>query len=280
MASTPVPGRAFARGNDRSRGSGRFGAYGLRAAVVSWLGLLVVLPIAVVAWKSTGGGAGEFWKTITDEQAVAALRLTVVLSAIVVAINVVTGVLLAWVLVRDDFRGRHLVDGLIDLPFALPTIVSGLILLTLYGPQSPLGIDVAYTRIAIVMALLFITLPFVVRSVQPVLAELDAEQEEAATSLGASDWTTFRRIILPSLLPAVLAGGGLAFARALGEFGSIVLLAGNIPFKTEVASLYIFGLVEQDDPAGASAISIVLVVMAIIVQTAATLLRRRFSRGF
>ena len=180
-----------------------------------------------------------------------------------VAINALFGTALAWVLVRDEFRGKKTVDAIIDLPFALPTIVSGLVLLTLYGPSSPIGVDVAYSRIAIGMALLFVTLPFVVRSVQPVLIELDREAEEAATSLGASSLTTFRRVILPPLVPAILGGAGLAMARALGEFGSIVLLAGNIPFDTEVASLRVFGLIEQDDPAGAAAVSIVLLAMAL-----------------
>ena len=144
-------------------------------------------------------------------------------------------------LVRDDFRGKSVVNALIDLPFALPTIVAGLTLLALYGPESPVGVNVAYTRAAIVVALLFVTLPFVVRAVQPVLLELDREMEEAAASLGARPFTTFRRIILPNLLPAILAGAALAFARAVGEFGSIVLISGNIPFETEVASVYIFG---------------------------------------
>ncbi len=250
----------------------------LRGSVATYLGIVVALPIAALVAKAGEGGWAAFWDTVTAEQTVAALRLTLVISLIVVAINVVFGTALAWVLVRDEFRGKKTVDAIIDLPFALPTIVAGLVLLTLYGPSSPIGVDVAYTRTAIGMALLFVTLPFVVRSVQPVLIELDREAEEASASLGARPLTTFRRVIFPSLVPAILGGAGLALARALGEFGSIVLLAGNIPFKTEVASIHVFGLIEQDDPAGAAAVSVVLLLMALAAQVGFSLLRRRALR--
>jgi len=250
----------------------------LRGSVATYLGVIVALPIAAVVWKAGEGGWADFWDTVTGEQTIAALQLTVLLSLLVVAVNCVFGVALAWVLVRDEFRGKGLVNAVIDLPFALPTIVSGLVLLTLYGPSSPIGVDVAYSRIAIAMALLFVTLPFVVRSVQPVLIELEREAEEAAASLGAKPWTTFRRVILPSLTPAILGGAGLALARALGEFGSIVLLAGNIPFKTEVASIHVFGLIEQDDPEGAAAVSVVLLLLALAAQVGFSLLRRRAVR--
>jgi sulfate/thiosulfate transport system permease protein len=169
------------------------------------------------------------------------------------------------VLVRDEFPGKGVVNSLIDLPFALPTIVASLTLLAFYGPDSPVGINIAYTRTAIVVALLFVTLPFVVRAVQPVLLELDREMEQAAESLGASRATVFRRIILPNLWPAILAGCGLAFARAVGEFGSLVLLAGNLPFKTQVASVFIFSQVESDAPISASAVSVVLLAVALLV---------------
>ena len=181
------------------------------------------------------------------------------------AINAVTGTLIAWVLVRDEFRGKGIVNSLIDLPFALPTIVAGLTLLALYGPRGPVGIDVAYTKIAVILALLFVTLPFVVRTVQPVLIELDREMEEAAASLGASNFTIFRRIILPNLLPAILAGVALAFARSIGEFGSLVLITGNLPFETEVASVFIFGQIESDRVIGAAAVSVVLLVISLVV---------------
>ena len=181
------------------------------------------------------------------------------------SINVVTGTLIAWVLVRDQFRGKRFVNALIDLPFALPTIVAGLTLLALYGPTSPLGIDVAFTQFAVLLALLFVTLPFVIRSVQPVLIELDREMEEAALSLGASNLHGLPRMILPNLVPAILGGAALAFARAVGEFGSIVLIAGNIPFDTQVASMFIFKQIESDNPIGAAAISVVLLLLSLVV---------------
>jgi sulfate transport system permease protein len=181
-----------------------------------------------------------------------------------VAINAVTGTLIAWVLVRDSFRGKAMVNSLIDLPFALPTIVAGLTLLALYGPKGPIGINVAYTRAAIVLALLFVTLPFVVRSVQPVLLELDRDMEEAAASLGASSLSIFRRIVLPNLMPAILSGVALAFARSIGEFGSVILISGNIPFKTEVASVHIFSQIESDDVTGAAAVSVLLLVISFV----------------
>ena len=176
------------------------------------------------------------------------------------AINAVVGTVIAWVLVRDDFPGKTVVNALIDLPFALPTIVAGLTLLALYGPKGPFGVNLAYTRGAVLLALLFVTLPFVVRSVQPVLIELDRDVEEAASSLGAGGFTVFRRIVLPNLLPAIISGAGLAFARAIGEFGSVVLISGNIPFKTQIASVRIFGLIESGDSGGAAAVSVVLLL--------------------
>ena len=230
-----------------------------------WLSVIVLLPLAAVVAKSTDGGLGAFWDAITNRQAVASLRLTLTMSVVVAAINAAAGTLVAWVLVRDRFRGRGLINALIDLPFALPTIVAGITLLALYGPNGPAGINVVGTRWAILMALLFVTLPFVVRSVQPVLMELDVEAEEAAASLGASPFTTFRRIILPSLLPAILAGSALAFARAIGEFGSLVLFAGFIAFKTEVMSGLIYQGIGSGNLTGAAAQSVILLVIALIV---------------
>ena len=192
-----------------------------------YLSVIVLIPLAAVVATSLDGGLDAFWTAVTNEQAVAALKLTLIASAIVAVINALAGTLIAWVLVRDDFRGKKFVNSLIDLPFALPTIVAGLTLLALYGPRSPVGVDIAYTRAAVILALLFVTLPFVVRTVQPVLIELDRDMEEAAASLGASDFTIFRRIILPNLIPAILAGVALAFARAVGEFGSLVLITGQ-----------------------------------------------------
>jgi sulfate/thiosulfate transport system permease protein len=232
---------------------------------MSYLSIVALIPLAAVVLKSLEGGTDSFWNAISSPQAVAALKLTLIASVVVVLINAVFGTLIAWVLVRDEFPGKSIVNSLIDLPFALPTIVAGLTLLALYGPDSPVGINVAFTRAAVVMALLFVTLPFVVRAVQPVLLELDRDMEQAAESLGASRTTVFRRIILPNLAPAVIAGAGLAFARAVGEFGSLVLITGNLPFKTEAASVFIFSRVESDDPVGAAAVSVLLLVVALVV---------------
>jgi sulfate/thiosulfate transport system permease protein len=193
---------------------------------------------------------------------VAALKLSLGAALVVALINAVLGTVTAWVLVRDDFRGKSLVNAVIDLPFALPTIVAGLTLLALYGPQSPVSIDVAFTRTAIVLALLFVTLPFVVRTVQPVLLELDTEMEEAARSLGASELTIFRRVVLPNILPGILSGVALAFARAVGEIGALVIISGNLPFKTEAASVYVLGRIESGDRAGAAAVAVVLLVIS------------------
>jgi sulfate transport system permease protein len=208
---------------------------------------------------------------------VAALRFTLLVSLAVTVINVVFGTLLAWVLVRDEFRGKRLVNAIIDLPFALPTIVAGLTLLALYGPRSPLPFDVAYTQLGVLLALLFVTLPFVVRAVQPVLGELDREMEEAAASLGATPLTTFRRVVLPNLRPAIFAGAGLGFARALGEFGSVVLISGNLPFETEVASVFVFGQIETDNVAGAAAVSMVLLVASLVLLGLISAVGRRLS---
>jgi sulfate transport system permease protein len=214
--------------------------------------------------KSTEGGLGGFWDSVTSPLALSALKLSLILSVIVVVINVVIGTVIAWVLVRDSFPGKGLVNSVIDLPFALPTVVAGITLLALYGTDSPVGIDVAFTRVGITVALLFVTLPFVVRAVQPVLLELDREMEEAAASLGAGRLTTFRRIILPNLRPALLAGTALAFARAVGEFGSVILISGNLP-DTQTAPLFIFAQIESSNTDGAAAVSVALLVIALVV---------------
>jgi sulfate transport system permease protein len=235
-----------------------------RGLVTAYLSLIVLIPIAALVAKSTEGGLGGFWTSMTSPLAVSALKLILVVSVIVVAINVITGTAIAWVLVRDSFPGKRILNSVIDLPFALPTVVAGITLLALYGTDSPVGIDVAFTRAAVVLALLFVTLPFVVRSVQPVLLELDREMEEAAASLGAGPLTTFRRVILPNLTPAILAGAALAFARAMGEFGSLVLLSGNLP-KTQVPSLLIFAQIESGNTTGAAALSVTLLLIALVV---------------
>jgi sulfate transport system permease protein len=240
--------------------------------------VIVLLPLAAVISKSLDGGLAGFWDAVSAPQAVAALKLTVIASLIVIAINAVFGTLIAWVLVRDEFPGKRLVNAFIDLPFALPTIVAGLTLLTLYGKDSPVGIDIAFTRTAVVFALLFVTLPFVVRAVQPLLLELDREMEEAAASLGAGGPTIFRRIIFPNLLPGIAAGVALAFARALGEFGSLVLITGNIPFKTEVSSVFIFNQIESGNTSGAAAVSVVLLGVSLILLGVVGLVQRWGTR--
>ncbi|MFB9313209.1 sulfate ABC transporter permease subunit CysT [Nocardioides plantarum] len=250
---------------------------GLGVALV-WFSILVMLPLAAVVGASLAGGFGDFVDTLTDRQTFAALRLTVIEALLVTIVNAVLGTVVAWVLVRDQFRGKRVLDVVIDIPFALPTIVAGLVLLSLYGPQSPVGINIVNTRQGIFMALLFVTLPFVVRTVQPVLIELDADVEEAAASLGASRATTFRRVILPSLVPAIAAGSSLGFARAISEFGSLVLISGNTPFKTEVASLKIFKFLEGDNQAGAAAVAVLLLLVAVLAIVALDLISRRAAR--
>jgi sulfate transport system permease protein len=238
---------------------------GLAALGTAYISLVVLLPLAAVAAKSAADGAGGFWEAVSGPQARAALLFTVGVSVVVALVNAVMGTLIAWVLVRDEFPGKKIVDALIDLPFALPTIVAGLTLLALYGPKGPAPFDVGFARTGVLLALLFVTLPFVVRAVQPTLMEFDLEMEQAAASLGAGGLTIFRRIVLPNLLPAIVTGAGLSFARALGEFGSVVLISGNLPFETEVASVYIFGRIESDDPVGASAVSVLLLVVSLIL---------------
>jgi sulfate transport system permease protein len=248
----------------RRRSTSGSSALGLGVATL-WLSVIVLLPLAAVVVRSFDDGAGTFWDAVTSRQALAALRFTLLVSLGCAAINVVTGTLIAWVLVRDRFPGKRILNALIDLPFALPTIVAGITLMALYGSNSPIGINVAFTQTAVLLALLFVTLPFVIRAVQPVLIELDREMEQAAISLGASNFTVFRRIILPNLVPAILSGAALAFARAVGEFGSVVLISGNIPLKTQVSSVYIFKLIESDSEISASAVAVVLLLISLIV---------------
>jgi sulfate transport system permease protein len=237
----------------------------------------VLIPIAALVASAVGAFENGAWQAVSNPQTVAALELTVGTSALVTLINVVIGIATAFILVRDDFVGRQLLDAAIDLPLALPTIVAGVTLLTLYGPGSPIGVNVAFTRVAIVLALLFVSFPFVVRSVQPVLHVLDPEVEDAGRSMGAGDLALFRHVVLPQLMPAVLAGAALAFARALGEYGAVVLLSGNIPFSTQLASVYIFGEVEQGNTANAAAISLILLLLTLVVLILADRLRRRYT---
>ncbi|WP_156409816.1 sulfate ABC transporter permease subunit CysT [Nocardioides sp. Soil796] len=243
-----------------------------------WFSVLVLLPLSAVVGAAAAGGWSAFAGTLTDPQTFAALRLTVVEAVLVTVVNAVIGTIVAWVLVRDDFVGKRLLDVVIDIPFALPTIVAGLVLLSLYGPDSPVGFNIVNTRTGIFLALLFVTLPFVVRTVQPVLLEIEVEAEEAAASLGASRFTTFRRVILPSLVPAITAGSSLGFARAISEFGSLVLISGNTPYQTEVASLKILKFLEGDNQAGAAAVAVLLLLVAVVVIVALDILSRRVAR--
>jgi sulfate transport system permease protein len=247
----------------RLRGSG---TTSLRVGVATlWLSVIVLLPLAAIVWEAASGGWHAFWLAVTSNAALESFRVTLTISAGVTAVNLVFGLLIAWVLVRDDFVGKRLVDAIIDLPFALPTIVASLVMLALYGNNSPVGLHLQHTAWGVAVALAFVTLPFVVRAVQPVLLEIDRETEEAAASLGASGPKVFTSVVLPSLTPALLSGAGLAFSRAIGEFGSVVLIGGSVPGKTEVSSQWIRTLIENDDRTGAAAISIVLLAISFFV---------------
>lgn len=244
-----------------------------RGITVLYASILVILPLAAVATHAFSGGWGAFWSAVAQPETRSALELTFASAAAVVVLNGIVGTAVAWVLVRDNFPGKALVDAVVDLPLALPTIVAGITLLSLYGTNSPFHISIAFTRISVIAALAFVTLPFSVRSVQPVLAALERDAEEAAASLGAGPITVFRKIVLPAILPAMLTGAGLGFARALGEYGSVVIFTGEIPFHTEVASVRIFGLVESGFLDSAAAVSIFLLVGALVVLLGFTALR-------
>jgi len=244
----------------------RHGTTSLRVGAASiWLSVIVLLPLAAIVWQSAKGGWQAFWLTVTSNAAIESFKVTLTISIGVTLVNAVFGLLVAGVLTRDDFPGKRLVDAVIDLPFALPTIVASLVMLALYGPNSPIDLHLQHTKWGVGVALLFVTLPFVVRSVQPVLLELDREVEEAAASLGATNFVIFTKVVLPALLPSLLSGAGLAFSRAIGEFGSVVLIGGAVPGETEVSSQWIRTLIENDDRTGAAAISIVLLVLSFVV---------------
>jgi sulfate/thiosulfate transport system permease protein len=248
------------------RDLGTRGTNALRVGVATlWLSVMVLLPLAAIVWQSAKGGWSAFVAAVTSPSAIDSFLVTLTISAAATVTNVVFGVVVAWVLVRDDFPGKRLIDAVIDLPFALPTIVASVVLLALYGPSSPIDIHLQHTPYGVGLALLFVTLPFVVRSVQPVLKEVDQDAEQAAASLGANNWKIFTTIILPALTPALLTGAGLAFSRAIGEFGSVVLIGGAVPGKTEVSSQWIRTLIENDDRTGAAAISIVLLAISFVV---------------
>jgi sulfate/thiosulfate transport system permease protein len=259
-------GPAAPPGRPRAPDSGQPGGTSLRVGVATlWLSVIVLLPLAAIAWQAVGGGWQAFWLAVTSHAALESLRVTLTISVVVTVANVVLGLLTAWVLVRDDFVGKWLIDAVIDLPFALPTIVTSLVMLALYGKNSPVGLHLQHTPPGVAMALGFVTLPYAVRAVQPVLLALDRDVEEAAAALGATGPKVFTSIVLPALLPALLTGAGMSFSRAVGEFGSVVTIGGAVPGHTEVSSQWIRSLIENDDRTGAAAISIVLLSISFLV---------------
>jgi sulfate/thiosulfate transport system permease protein len=238
----------------------RRGGLGLGLSTL-YLSVIVLLPLAAVTVKAVSQSPSSFWRAVTNPLALRALATTLGVSLLTAAVGAAMGTLIAWVLVRDEFPGKRVINAVIDLPFALPTIVAGLALLALYGPGSPFGIHLAFTRAVVLVALLFVTLPFVVRSVQPVLLAADREVEEAAASLGAGNAVIFRRVVLPALRPAILSGAALAFARAVGEIGSLLIITAKVP----IASIVIFADVESDAPQAAASLSLVLIVLSLVV---------------
>ncbi|MBN1196727.1 MAG: sulfate ABC transporter permease subunit CysT [Candidatus Aminicenantes bacterium] len=257
----------------------------MRAIFLFFVGLLVVLPVVAISLEAFRSGFGSLWKQISHPQALAALWLTLRMAMIMVVINVVTGTATAWVLVRNRVPLRGLINALVDIPFAIPTVVTGMMLVVLYGPHSVLGallgrhgVEVVFSRPGIVLALLFVTFPFVVRAVQPVMMEMEGDMEEAASTLGAGRMRTFFQVVLPTLLPAILSGAALSFSRALGEFGSIIIVAGNIPMRTQVASVYIYGEIESGNPGGAMGLSVVLLVISLLTLLVLNLLQQRSQR--
>ena len=269
----------------KSRGELRTGDLAVRTAALGYLGVMVVLPIASLAAMSLSHGISSFWKYVSQPEAISAMVLTLEMSIIATVITVIAGFGIAWTLERKEFFGKKILEALIELPMALPAIVSGLILISLYGPSGFLGtflgkhgIEIVFARPGIVLALLFVTLPLMVRSVQPVLDELDPEAEQVSFTLGASRLETFTRVTLPVLWPAIAAGAGLTVVRALGEFGSLVLIAGNIPFKTEIAPTYVYGRIESGEPEAASAIAIVLLIASVTLLLAIEYMQFRSRR--
>ena len=252
-----------------------------------YLSLIVLIPLTGLLMKTTSLTWEQFWNTVSDPRVVASYRLTFGASLIAAIINTIFGFMVAWMLVRDQLPGKKFIDAIVDLPFALPTAVSGIALTTLYAPNGwigrwlePLGIKAAFSQLGVLIALTFIGLPFVVRTLQPALEELEAEAEEAAASLGANRLQTFLRVILPAVMPALLTGFALSFARALGEYGSVVFISGNMPMKTEITTLLIVTKLEQYDTAGATAIAVVMLLASFVILFAINLLQWWTSRGY
>ena len=244
----------------------------MRSVSFAYIGLLIILPIVAIISTALQDGFPALWSNIIERQALYSLKLTFITAFLMLLINIITGTATAWVLVRYNFPFKNLMNALIDLPFAIPTVVTGIMLVALYGPNSfigsrmeSLGIEIIYNKPGIVLALLYVTFPFIVRAVQPVLTEMDLDMEEAAKTLGASPITIFFRVVIPTLLPAILTGAALSFSRALGEFGSIAIVAGNIPFKTQVSSVYIYGELESYNQQGALGVSVILLFCSFVI---------------
>ena len=277
-ATATVAGRSTRKRRPASSSSLTAGSgLGLGIAMI-WFSLLVLIPLSAIVVKALGGGWSTFESVLTNENTRAALQLTVVSSLVITAINMVMGTIIAWVLVRDRFPGKAILDLVIDIPFAMPTIVAGLVLLSLYGPESPLGVEINGTRWSVLLAIAFVTLPFVVRTVQPVLEELDTDVEDAAASLGASRYTTFRRVILPALVPAIFAGAALSFARGISEYGALVLISGNLPRHTEVVSVRLFSFLEGGNTQSAAAVATIMLVIALLAIVTLDVIQRRVAR--
>jgi len=260
-----------------------WGRWILRSIAIGYLSIFLIVPLLVIVQDAFRQGLGEFWRQVSLPVASHALWLTIWTAGVMTLINTVMGILTAFVLVRFEFPGKRLLNGVIDLPLAIPTLVTGVMLVILFGPQQTLGawlkqkydLSIIFASPGIILALLFLTMPFMVRAVQPVLMDLDRDQEHAASTLGAGGFTIFRRILLPPLTLPIVTGALLCFARAIGEFGSIVIVAGNIPFRTQTAAVYVFGEVESENRLGASAVSIVMIVISLGLLLIANYLRQR-----
>lgn len=263
-----------------------WGQWSLRVVALAYLSVMLLLPLVAVLNDGLSGGLQGLWSDLSRPAAMAALRLSLWTAAVMTLINTVMGVLTAYVIVRYNFPGRSFFNSLIDIPFAIPTLVAGLMLVVLYGPQNALGAllnqqfgwRIIFAPPGIILALLFVSFPFVVRTVQPVLMEIDLDQEDAAATLGASGWTTFRRVLFPALAPAIVSGALLSFARALGEFGSIIIVAGNFPMRSQTAAVYVLSQIESDNQRGASAMSVVLLTLAFSLVFVVDFLQRRQER--
>lgn len=261
--------------------------FGLSMGItISMLSLIVLIPLLSIFVVLSGVGPADFWKAISDPQAVAAYRVSLICALAAALVNALFGTILAWILVRYRFPGRRILDGLIELPFALPTAVAGIALTTLYSDNgwigkllAGIGIKVAYTPIGITIALIFIGIPFVVRAIQPVLEKLDGQYEEAATMLGASGWQTFRRVVFPEIRPALLTGFGLAFARGLGEYGSVIFIAGNIPYETQIVPLIIMSKLEQFNYGAATSIALVMIIFSFLTLFAINFIQSRLNHA-